>query len=363
MQTRSLRLYIESTLLVLFSLQAFSMSSDALALPARMASFKKSLPALGDSLIAQRLQKESEEQAKLQILQTFPIYSGPEFETKSVANSGACKSVFLSVDETRAVYNFSLSDPGMAERYLQELFIFSKLSSVPTVIQSYGILSVPDQADEYQHILEPARYGSLSTFVQRGQIKQNSPLSIRSIVSVAHQLRTALMQIHSLGVIHRDIRPANILVTQLDLEYETIEIKLTDFDASYFFNGITTQGMKTRPFATTIAYSHPHQLKRSTEIIDRKIFSQDKRFDFWSAGMTVLNLIRGYLEPWQLVENDDERILEVGSVTQEMINLSIEEALKPLRAYFQSEADFLESFLSDTLQVDVVLPSESGAAG
>lgn len=105
-------------------------------------------------------------------------------------------------------------------------------------------------------------------------IRSQRHLPVRAIVSVAHQLASALAYAHAHGVIHRDITPANILVDQRN------QVKLTDFGiaGALYETSLTTTGQ----VVGTLEYMSPEQARGD------KI---DGRSDLFSLGIVMYEML------------------------------------------------------------------------
>jgi serine/threonine protein kinase len=109
---------------------------------------------------------------------------------------------------------------------------------------------------------------------------------IESIVGLARQVAHALHAAHEKGIIHRDVKPGNIMVTPAS------EAVLVDF-------GFAREDDAEQPLTRsgdlfgTPAYMSPEQLARQATRIDR-------RTDVWSLGVTLyeaLTLVRPFEAP------------------------------------------------------------------
>src|SRR5687767_11420405 len=60
----------------------------------------------------------------------------------------------------------------------------------------------------------------------RQQVRKNGPMSLRRAAAVVEQIALALQHAHKNGVVHRDMKPHNVMVTSVDgAEY----VKVLDF--------------------------------------------------------------------------------------------------------------------------------------
>ena len=112
---------------------------------------------------------------------------------------------------------------------------------------------------------------------------QGQPLDLPGCLRVAIGLAIAVGQVHRHGLVHKDIKPANILVNRT-----TGEVKLTGF-------GIASRLLRERQapeppetIAGTLAYMAPEQTGRMNRSIDA-------RSDLYALGVTLYQMLTGSL--------------------------------------------------------------------
>jgi serine/threonine protein kinase len=106
-------------------------------------------------------------------------------------------------------------------------------------------------------------------------LKPRKPLPLDFVRSVLSQVSSALDYAHSKGVVHRDVKPANILITDDE------QVKLTDFGIAYL-RGADPANEKKR--LGTPAYASPEQ------IMGDKV---DHRADLFSLGVVLYEMLLG----------------------------------------------------------------------
>src|ERR1700726_1168899 len=109
------------------------------------------------------------------------------------------------------------------------------------------------------------------------------PMEVQSFLRLAIAVAAALTQVHRRGLVHKDIKPANILVNRT-----TGEVKLTGFGTA---PGRPRERQAPAPpesIVGTLAYMAPEQ----TGHMNRSI---DTRSDLYSLGVTFYQMITGAL--------------------------------------------------------------------
>jgi len=104
------------------------------------------------------------------------------------------------------------------------------------------------------------------------------PLELDEAISIAAQVAEGMQEAHKKGVIHRDIKSANIMVT------EKSQAKIMDFGLARISG--TTLLTKEGSTMGTIAYMSPEQA-RGQEV--------DHRTDIWSLGVVLYEMFSGQL--------------------------------------------------------------------
>jgi serine/threonine-protein kinase len=101
-------------------------------------------------------------------------------------------------------------------------------------------------------------------------------ISIESTLSMATQIAEGLQAAHEKGIIHRDIKSSNIMIT------DDGKVKIMDFGLAKVGQGM--QLTKEQSTLGTVAYMSPEQA-RGDEV--------DKRTDIWSFGVVLYEMLTG----------------------------------------------------------------------
>ena len=177
-------------------------------------------------------------------------------------------------------------DSQLLERFEREARVVAKLrhSNIVQVFDFDTVEGRPYLVMEYVPGVSLSRYLH-ALHVKNGRLEL--PIVSRIITQVAHALQYA----HESGVIHRDVKPGNILLTSrsskvaagkpLPGDFEPI---LTDFGLVRFLNSSrqTTMGV----IAGTPAYMSPEQARGE---------STDERTDIYSLGIVLYELLTGHV--------------------------------------------------------------------
>ncbi|NEQ40943.1 MAG: serine/threonine-protein kinase PknK, partial [Okeania sp. SIO3I5] len=157
---------------------------------------------------------------------------------------------------------------------------------------------------EHPAILQPLtleRYGNSYALVMSdsGAIAlsdywQQTDYSLTAFLTIAIQLAEALHYLIQQRIIHKDIKPSNILIHP-----ETKQVQLIDFSISTLLPKEQQQLISPNVLEGTLAYISPEQTGRMNRGIDY-------RSDFYSLGVTFFELLTGKLpfetkDPMELV--------------------------------------------------------------
>ncbi len=107
---------------------------------------------------------------------------------------------------------------------------------------------------------------------------KSGPLGVDEAVEIAVEIVEGLKEAHSKGIIHRDIKSANIMLTQ------TGRVKLMDFGLARLSGG--TQLTRAGTTVGTVAYMSPEQGRGD---------AVDDRTDIWSLGIVLYEMLVGDL--------------------------------------------------------------------
>jgi ATP/maltotriose-dependent transcriptional regulator MalT len=148
-------------------------------------------------------------------------------------------------------------DPENLDRFMREQRAMGRLSGHPNIVQ---ILEVGTTASGRPFIAMPYHAkDSLEALIRR-----HGPLNWRETLSIGVKLAGALDAAHRVGTLHRDVKPANILLTDYG------EPQLTDFGIARIAGGFETA---TGVITGSPAFTAPEVLEGATPTIASDIYS------------------------------------------------------------------------------------------
>ncbi|MGL5192791.1 MAG: PAS domain S-box protein [Chroococcales cyanobacterium] len=124
---------------------------------------------------------------------------------------------------------------------------------------------------------------SLKTFLNQQR------LDMEMFLNLGVQLAQTLGEIHQRHIIHKDIKPSNIIIHP-----QSLEVKLIDLAIASQLSRETAAAVHPNSLEGTLAYMSPEQTGRMNRAIDY-------RTDFYSLGVTFYEMLTGEL-PYQIEE-------------------------------------------------------------
>lgn len=165
-----------------------------------------------------------------------------------------------------------IGDEEFIERFRSEACSAARLSH-PNIVRAYDV----GEDGDVNYIVNEYIHGD----TLKKAIKEKAPFDSRSTINVAIQIASALSQAHKAHIVHRDIKPQNILVGTDGV------VKVTDFGIA---RAATASTMTTTANAAgSVHYFSPEQARGGYV---------DEKSDIYSLGITMFEMITGVL-PFQ----------------------------------------------------------------
>ncbi len=165
------------------------------------------------------------------------------------------------------------SDPAFAERFAREARALARLNH-PNIVAVYDF---GRSGDYYYFIMEYVDGMNLR------QLEQSRKLTPREALTIIPKICEALQYAHDEGVVHRDIKPGNILLDRKGRP------KIADFGlAKLLHPGATDLALTlSQQVMGTPHYMAPEQIERPLEV--------DHRADIYSLGVVLYEMLTGEL--------------------------------------------------------------------
>ncbi|PPF39495.1 Stk1 family PASTA domain-containing Ser/Thr kinase [Rathayibacter sp. AY1A2] len=197
---------------------------------------------------------------------------------------GGMSEVYLGTDtrlgRTVAIKELKLSlssDSAFRLRFRQEAQSASRMSH-PTIVRVFDAgeeVSLDDSGAESRRpfiVMEHIEGRLLKDLIAEG------PLDVDEAVRITEGILTALEYSHRAGVVHRDIKPGNIMLTPSG------QVKVMDFGIARAVSDSAATVAQTTAILGTAAYFSPEQAKGE---------QVDARSDLYSAGIVLFELLTG----------------------------------------------------------------------
>jgi len=216
-------------------------------------------------------------------------------------------------------------EPELKERFLVEAQAAAALSH-PNICTIYEV----GESKEHPYIaMEYVEGETLRDRVRKG------PLKPEEAVDIINQVAAGLGEAHGKGIIHRDIKSANIMVTAKG------QAKVMDFGLAKLRGGSSLT--KSQTTIGTVAYMSPEQARGE---------KLDQRTDIWSLGVVLYELLSGKL-PFQgdhdqtliysILQKEPESLLKIRpSVAPELEHIVFQALTKKAADRYQTMEELRE---------------------
>ncbi len=201
------------------------------------------------------------------------------FQIASVLGQGAMGVVYLANDPDieRPVAIKTVRPEGAGGESLQDLETrFLKEARLAGRLQHPNIVTVYDVGRDHGVCFIAMEYVDGQPLTRYLSAGAELPLSAR--VGIIRQVAEALGHAHERGVLHRDVKPGNVLVGKDG------RVKVTDFGIGKFTEASTSELTRTGHMVGSPAYMSPEQIKGE---------KLDGRSDLFSLGIVLYELLTG----------------------------------------------------------------------
>lgn len=198
------------------------------------------------------------------------------YEIKSMIGGGGMANVYLGYDQ--------ILDREVAIKVLRleyandEEFIarFHREAEAATSLAHPNIVNIYDVGEENHILYMVMEY--VEGLTLKEYIQQNSPIAIEEAINIMKQITSAISHAHANNLIHRDIKPQNILINPKG------QVKVTDFGIAVALSA--TSLTQTNSVLGSVHYLSPEQARGGYAT---------KKSDIYSLGIVLFELLTGRL--------------------------------------------------------------------
>ena len=205
------------------------------------------------------------------------VFLGKRYEILGRIGSGGMADVykgkdhklnrFVAIKVLKSTYR---SDETFIKKFLSEAQAAAGLMH-PNVVNVYD---VGQDRGLYYMVMELVEGITLKDYIEK-----KGKLSAKETISISIQMVTGIQAAHNCHIIHRDIKPQNIIISKDG------KVKVTDFGIARATTSTATQAVTTTVMGS-VHYTSPEQARGG--IVDEKS-------DIYSAGITMYEMITGHV--------------------------------------------------------------------
>ncbi len=199
---------------------------------------------------------------------------GRRYEVRAVLGTGGSAVVYEAFDRelkrrvALKVLRTDRTSEAALKRFRREVAIARDAAS-PRLVRVFDIGQAGDTVFLTMELVEGE---SLRELLARG------PLPPERAAAIAAEVLRALADLHALGIVHRDVKPGNVLLAA------TGEVKLADFGLARHWEGSETRVTETEGLVGTVEYLSPEQALGDL---------LDARSDLYSLGVALFEMLAG----------------------------------------------------------------------
>lgn len=224
------------------------------------------------------------------------LVDGGRYQVERRLGAGGFGAVYevthTLVGQQRAMKVMSKQLVGVADvqrRFIDEWDILDKLEH-PNIVRCYEIGILPETRQPFM-LLDLLEGQSVFDEIWPRGVQTPARMPPNVAARVGWQIAQALTAAHGRGLLHRDLKPDNVILVHGDTEVPVV--KVIDFGIAKIL-GSATAHRKTSRVVGTPEYMAPEQFTPGVEL--------DERLDLWQLGAVLFFVITG----WPPYTADDE---------------------------------------------------------
>lgn len=197
----------------------------------------------------------------------LPRASPEPYEILDWIGTGKYSDVFTAIDHSRSgeIVAIKVLKPVRQQKYNREAKILLNLKDGPNIVKLYEIVQNPVSL-QYSFVFENITDSNYQDFF--------STMSHTECCFYLYQLMRAIHYAHSRGVMHRDVKPLNILFDRKKKKLRLIDWGLAEFYHPQEYYNIHVASRNYKPIELLIDYQ-----------------CYDYSVDIWSFGVTMAGMV------------------------------------------------------------------------
>jgi len=271
---------------------------------------------------------------------SIPQTSFAHYRVLSLLGKGGMGEVWLAEDSQlgrkvaiKLLTSDITIDEGRVRRFSQEARAASSLNH-PNIITIYEIGETAADSESRHYIV--TEYVKGETLRQRMSRAPNQQMRLEEAVDVATQIAAALAAAHEAGIVHRDIKPDNVMVRRDQI------VKVLDFGLAKLTEPLTPSvGTQAASPAITTETGMVMGTPRYMSPEQARAEKVDSRTDIFSVGVLLYEMVTGSL-PF------------TGTTTSDVIAAILRDEPAPLANHLSHVPAELDKIISTALRKDRV---------
>lgn len=254
------------------------------------------------------------------------------YKITGIIGSGAMADVYETYDpeiNRSAALKLLKEDRLVDKEYLNRFLTEAKAAGAlthPNIVTVYDVGKVEETPYIMMELLEGTTLGD--------KLKNDDRIPIKTLIEISMQIASALDYAHNMGVVHRDIKPDNIIFNE-----QQSSIKIADFGIAHLADSSEQEKTQAGAILGTPRYMSPEQAKGE---------AIDGRSDLFSLGVILYELLTGH------------KAFSADSITT-LIHQIVQKDPTPIRQYYPEAPAGLQSIIGKLLHKKPGKRFQSGA--
>ena len=237
-----------------------------------------------------------------------------KYTVKQMVGSGRFSVVFVGEDEKGNLCAIKTYRPVPIDYIKRELFFMKAVKDIPNTLQFYDLIKDP-LTGTVAHVCEYVRSGR--------RRKEYKTFTLDEVRFYMFQLLRTLDATHSIGIMHRDVKPDNLLINRAQQKIRLIDWGLADiyYSKQQYSTGVGT--LRYRAPELFLGYRY-----------------YDYSVDIWAAGITFGEMLIRY--PFFDISYQDELIHEISTLltTSELLVYAEKYGIEVSEAVLRAMPDY-----------------------